>query len=984
MAISLPPIDSRTAPEIAAQLRSLLATYYSSSFRHPNTGEPQALTGVNAALVQVLARFAEIIIQRLNQVPEKNFLAFLDLLGAAQLPPQPAQVPLTFTLATGTIGDTVVPAGTQVAAPALAGTSELTLFETEHELIVTSAQLVSVLVRDPIGDRYADRTDAILSDNRSSIPVFQGDRLIDHVFYVGHSQLFSFSEIETLQIQFNAVQALGDGATVQWQIWNGAEWVAIAPTNPQVMNQPGNQQLNFTRVKAVPISPVNGIENRWLRCRLFTPMTLDTEPQEGRIRASQLPSLQNLNLLATIHQSDLLPKVAFTNQLPIDLSQELFPFGEKPKFGDTFYVAHYEAFALEGAEITLSMTLINILPPSEVEPEVEPRLTWECWNGQTWLQLGTTSKNGAITPVTNNFVDTTNALTTTGTVKLTLPTGVKRTTVNGIENAWLRVRIVNGNYGREARYTKSGDKYDFQPATFAPPIIQSLRVDYQLTRTVSPEAIVTENDFIYSENLAVSATQSFVPFRATADIQPTLYLGFTLPPRRQSFPNLPISLYVKVPDVSHNISPTSITVNANPSTREPLRLVWDYFNGQTWQILAVRDETFAMSWSGLVEVLAPADFTPSSQFGIERYWLRVRWVSGTGLTTPHLQRLLLNTTTAIQAQTVHNEVLGSSDGTQSQTFRTTRAPILDGQHLDVQESDGWTRWLEVSDFYGSTPGARHYILNHLTGELHFGDGRQGMIPPIGTGNIRMTYYQTGGGSAGNRNPGAISQLKTTVPFIKAVTNSESATGGTDTESLERLRDRVPRQLRHRDRAVTVEDYEDLAMQASPEVARVKCIPLQNLAANPEMTPQTGITPGVLSAIVVPNSDLPNPSPSVELINRVQSYLDHRRLPNVDLVVVSPQYIPVDITIEIALTSLDSASRVEAAVRQTLENFLHPLKSGFDGKGWDFGREPHKSDFYALLEVIPGVDYVRSLNISFIPVGNHFLVYLGNHQTNFVF
>ncbi|MEC4811807.1 MAG: putative baseplate assembly protein [Scytonema sp. PMC 1069.18] len=955
MALSPPPIDRRTAPEIAAQLRSLLAFYDPESFRNPNTREPQALTGVNAALVQVMARFAEIIIQRLNRVPEKNFLAFLDLLGAAQLPPQPARVPLTFTLTTGTTGDAVVPAETQVAAPALAGASEPTLFETERELIVTSAQLVSVLVRDPVGDRYADRTAALLSENGTSIAAFQGDLPIDHVFYIGHSQLLSFLAIQNLQIQFNALQPLGDDATVEWQIWNGTEWIIIVPTNPQVFNQSGNQQLNFATVPAIPVSLINGIANRWLRCRLLTPIT----------QASLLPSLQNFNLQATLNRTGLIPEVAFTNQLPIDLTKELYPFGEKPKFGDTFYLAHREVSGLAGANITLNISLMKTLPD-----KLEPKLIWECWNGQSWLQLGTTSKNGALSPITNNFADTTNALTKTGTVKFTLPTEVKLTTINGVENAWLRVRIVDGNYGVEASYTQDGDKYEFQAASFDPPIIQSIRVDYQLTQSAAPEVIITENDFVYSENLAVSATQALTPFQATRDTQSTLYLGFTLPPGRLAFPNRPINLYIKVPEFSNN-----------RLSREALRLAWDYFNGETWQTLAIRDETAGFSRSGLVEVLVPANFTPSLEFGKERYWLRARLLSSTELTALHLQRLLLNTTMAIQAQTLHNEILGSSDSTESQTFRTTQAPILDGQHLDVQESNGWIRWQEVTDFYGSTPRDRHYVLNHLTGEIRFGDGQQGMIPPTSTGNLRLTRYQIGGGASGNRNPGAIAQLKTTIPFIKAVTNFEAATGGTDAESLESLRDRIPRQLRHRDRAVTVEDYQDLAMQASPEVARAKCVPLHNLVVNPVITLQTPITPGVLSVIIVPNTDATNPSPSLELINRVQSYLDRRRLPNADLVVVGPEYVRVDVTTEVAIVSLDLASSVEVAVRQTLDRFLHPLTGGLDGTGWDFGREPYKSDLYALLEAIPGVDYIRSLSISPIPESSQFLVYSGNHTIN---
>ena len=49
------------------------------------------------ALLRVFARYCELIIQRLNKVPDKNHVAFLDVLNVSRIPPVPAQVPLTFT-----------------------------------------------------------------------------------------------------------------------------------------------------------------------------------------------------------------------------------------------------------------------------------------------------------------------------------------------------------------------------------------------------------------------------------------------------------------------------------------------------------------------------------------------------------------------------------------------------------------------------------------------------------------------------------------------------------------------------------------------------------------------------------------------------------------------------------------------------------------------------------------------------------------------
>ena len=105
-----PKIDSRGAAEVADRVRDLLARFAPEWKRNAN--DPLA-----SALIAIFARYAEIVIQRLNQAPQKNFMAFLDLLGASLAPPQPARVPVTFSLAAGAASDSAVPAGTQVAAP---------------------------------------------------------------------------------------------------------------------------------------------------------------------------------------------------------------------------------------------------------------------------------------------------------------------------------------------------------------------------------------------------------------------------------------------------------------------------------------------------------------------------------------------------------------------------------------------------------------------------------------------------------------------------------------------------------------------------------------------------------------------------------------------------------------------------------------------------------------------------------------------------
>src|SRR5258706_10084558 len=115
MAPKAPLIDPRTPGEIARQTQDLLANYL-GGLGYPgwNAGADGGEAG--RALVGVFAHYCGVIVDRVNRAPEKNFLAFLDLLGNSPVPPIPAQVPVTFFLDTTATEGLAVPAGTRIQA----------------------------------------------------------------------------------------------------------------------------------------------------------------------------------------------------------------------------------------------------------------------------------------------------------------------------------------------------------------------------------------------------------------------------------------------------------------------------------------------------------------------------------------------------------------------------------------------------------------------------------------------------------------------------------------------------------------------------------------------------------------------------------------------------------------------------------------------------------------------------------------------------
>lgn len=1142
--MSVPPaplIDPRTAADVAGQLQQLLRVYAPDwNEVDPTTGAP---AGVSSALIGVAARLVEILIQRLNQVPQKNFLAFLNMLGAALQPPQPARAPVTFMLTKGSLVDALVPAGTQVAAPPGAGEKDPVVYETENEIFATAAQLTYALARDPEMDAWADYSGEILGADNSGSRIFGGNRPMIHCLYLGQSGLLASSAISNLGLVVDLASPAGDDVALSWEIWSGGEWRNISPNPAQdgTRNLRQSGTIQFGRIPAAEARAVAGVPNDWMRCRLMTPITRSPAPRSGMVRDSKLPVIRSVGLQVHLHNEGMLIDEAYSSAIGvIDVTRDFYPFGEKPKFNDTLWLALEEAFSNGGAEVTLNVAVTSppggaVQAPPPANPSDDLKLRWEIWNG-SWVELGTATKNGPVSG--SGFVDTTNAFSRNGRVSFVLPPQVSRFTVNGKESFWIRVRIASGNYGVEGHYVAAPDRpggFTYVPPSFQPPSISSLTAVYDLDKPAPqqppapPEAVLAENDSVVTNLTALNNApgQTFTPFQPSADARPTFYLGFTLPAGRTTFANNTIAMFFQAadrqygektlpldPDVSRRAgdpgakvshaffvtnsktsaadydvstlgsqwnpsvtlirsdgsssggAPTNFSLapgevaeldvqvsvpagaafgasdagilqlvsadrlihsaeyvtycHGEPAQTQQLQLTWEYWNGEAWAELFVRDQTANLTVTGTIEFLAPPDFAPHDEFGRNAWWLRVRWEAGDYDAYPRIRRCLLNTTMATQAVTIVGEVLGSSDGsTANQTFQIMRAPVLAGQLLTVREPEApsgdelkallatagpnaveiipdsagkpqeiWVAWQEVTDFYASSPRSRDYALDHITGEVSFGDGQSGLIPPAGTANIRMASYRSGGGVRGNRPPGSIIQLKTTIPYVDKVTNAIGASGGADAESLDALLARAPMTLRHRHRAVTAEDYEDLVRAAASDVARVLCVPNRDLEADPldRLPPLLGN----VSVIIVPNSADARPQPSVELIRRVQQFVSTSCPVTANVLVVGPLYLRVDVEAEIGLASLDSAGTVAAKVQDRLAAFLHPLTGGFDKKGWAFGREPHRSDIYGVIEGVPEVDHIRALTVSATEAlpgtreTRRFLVYSGIHRITLAF
>ncbi len=914
MAGTPPPIDARTYEDLVARTEAL-ATQYSGWT--PGNRDP------GSALIRVFARMLSHVLERLNRVPDKHRLAFLELLGASRQPPRAARVPLTFHLAPGATGATV-PQGTSVSG------DEGLPFETEQALTLTRSKLTDLLVREPRTTQNAERSSDLGPAPSEPFPACVGEHVVEHALYLACDALFTQPGATERWLELTWKQP--PATDIDWSFWNGRAWQPLSASEPA-----GNPVWRLG-LQGLDPSPreLRGRTARWLR-------------GVPRVPSSSL-WLQGIRTHVAVRRSGVVPERAFHNTVPLDLSRELLPFGEQPRFNDAFYLSHRDVLRPGGdgskpRRIRLSAVWNTSAPWQKAPTEVvKATLAWEVWNGTGWVELGRSNQDGGIAP----FVDTTKAFTQGGVVELQLPGDLQETSVNGTPGRWLRIRLVGGDY-------TTADKSP------RPPALTSLTLDYEDTLNPPVEASLSNNDGAWEElTAALARPEGVAPFRVAPDTGPALYLGFDRP-----FGDLPVSLFVRVEpprpeEVAASDSRTSLALAERP------RLAWEYRSASGWSPLLVEDETQAFSRGGLVRFTGPAGHVQGTEFGRTCFWLRTRWLSASAPHAVRLRGVVLNTVWASQASTVTDEVLGSSTATPAQTFTAARTPLLEDFQLEVHE-DTWVRWEAVPDFLASGPGDRHYTLDVESGEVRFGDGVQGMIPPAGTDNVRLSY-RSGGGASGNVPAGTITRLDTSIPSVASVSQPEPATGGADLEPLSLLAERQARSLRHGGRAVTAEDFEDLAREASTAIARVRAIPptfdpiSQADAPNP-----VGTRAGQVLLVIVPHGTAPKPTPSLELLRQVEDHVRARCAPVTQLQVGGPTWVEAHVQTHLLPRQLAEGEAMRARAREALARYLHPLIGGPDGDGWDFGQWPNASELVALLSRVEGVDHVVSVSIQ-RPVG----------------
>ena len=593
-----------------------------------------------------------------------------------------------------------------------------------------------------------------------------------------------------------------------------------------------------------------------------------------------------------------------------------------------------------------------------------PELSWEYYDGAAWQRL---ERSG--------FADGTGNLAHTGDIVFTVPADIAPGEVAGKDGYWIRARLIGGDYGRPAYLVDdvpvTGDdkrrtSITIDRSRLNPPEILSIEASYRLDTAIAPDLVIAENNLavIDQTQAALTGGAVFKLFESVAQHVGdsdnggrTLYFGFSRAP---------------------GVDQLGLYADAADRDDDPVELAAEAWRADGWRPIDIDDDTDGLTRPGMIRLgLSP----PPAQlplFGRDGWWLRLRPKGRAAGWAPLIRGLFVNAVMAEHARSIRDELLGSSSGAPDQLFQLAQRPVLpETLELRVRESLGteerariekdlgggaivgpddklvgtWVLWRRVETFVDEDGGARIYRLDPASGEIRFGNGRRGKIPPAGADSIRAFSYQKGGGSVGNVPARAVDTLASAIESVELAINPVDAAGGADPPRADRIAASAPAFLRHAGRALAPADIEALAVGSSPDVVRARCLA------------RGGCSIRLAVAIAGSGTRCPMPSRARrEGIARNISAAGWGALAPDAVIVVPPRYVRVRVEAEVLATSAEAVPEVARSVREALAAFLHPIAGGPDATGWPFGRRVWESDLQRVIAAVEGVDRTISVTV----------------------
>ena len=301
---------------------------------------------------------------------------------------------------------------------------------------------------------------------------------------------------------------------------------------------------------------------------------------------------------------------------------------------------------------------------------------------------------------------------------------------------------------------------------------------------------------------------------------------------------------------------------------------------------------------------------------------------------------------ASEGITVNDTLLGVSQGQPNTDFILANKGVIYGSiTVRSMEAGKHIVWSYTSDLSLARPTQSMfttYVDDQEWTHIVMGDNASGRIPPVNA-ELFVTYRYGLGAMANDVEVGAITTLvppADTEVWGVTVLNPEVPIGGTDPESVESMRYSIPRASgRIKSRAVTLNDYADLAMQV-PNVAKSVAHGAIYTAVYVRVAPADGVGTNAYME---------------KLCASVEAHLADKVMVGSTVYAEPRNYFDLWRDIFIHITAHVTAGYNRTGVRVNVEQSVRAV---LDFNAVDFGTDVTIGTVYRAALSVPGVDWVE--------------------------
>lgn len=267
--------------------------------------------------------------------------------------------------------------------------------------------------------------------------------------------------------------------------------------------------------------------------------------------------------------------------------------------------------------------------------------------------------------------------------------------------------------------------------------------------------------------------------------------------------------------------------------------------------------------------------------------------------------------------------------------------------ISLQDSND-IEWLPQRDLISSDEFAAEFVAEveeDGLATLRFGDDQYGLRPSSGVSFVAT--YRLGNGVRGNVGAEALAHIVSDVSDdnrIESVRNPLPAKGGIDPESIDQVRQSAPSAFRIQQRAVTPEDYAEVAERHSQ---------VQRAAATMRWT-------GSWRTIFLTVDRVGGQPIDDEFEREMRRHLERYRMAGHDVEIDGPQFVPLEIEMRVCVQPDYFRSDVQTALLEVFSNRILPdgRRGFFQADNFSFGQPVYLSQLYAAAQAVTGVRFVE--------------------------